>query len=149
MNKLIVITASALLWALVNPAMAAKPVTVTVTEVKLTAGPMVQIQTCRVANHTDQAIAVFMELCFAPKDNSAQAQCFDVSPTGTGDPAPVVGLLAPGHYEPTTILKTDGVTTTHTCELTYTGAPGDITGMACGSITATNTNTACVPLQAP
>ena len=144
MKKLIVFTAFILLGILANSKMAAKPAS----DIKLSAGPMVNIETCRVANHTNQAINVFMEYCRAPVDNSAPAECFDFSPTGVGDPAPVVGILAPGHFQPSGLaIKTD-LAFSLTCELTYPGKPGDITGMVCGTIDSVGT-TACVPLQAP
>lgn len=141
MNKLIVITTSILLGVLANAAMAAKPAS----EIKLSAGPMENITTCRVAKHTDQAIEVFMEYCFGLRNNTAPAECFDVSPTGVSDPAPVLGTLAPGHFD-ISGTKADS-TYSVTCELTYAGGPGDITGMLCGIINAGGT-TACVPLQA-
>ena len=144
MKKLIVLIAVILLGALANSTMAAKPSS----DIKLSAGPMVRIQTCRIANHTGQAIEVFFEFCLALKDNSAPAQCFDLSPTGVVDPAPVAGILASGHYVNTKTFKTSSATTTQTCELTYSGDPGDITGMACGIVIASGP-TVCVPLLAP
>lgn len=131
-----------LMGASMNSSMAAKPAPKTTT---LATGPMVTVDTCRVANHTDQAVDVFMELCIAPTDNSASADCIDISPTGVGNPAPVVGTLAPGHFEinlATRVLA--GFT--YTCELTHSGSAGDISGMACGLVTASTST--CMPLQA-
>lgn len=143
MKKLILITIFVLLGTLVNSAMAAKPVR-EAPLVTLTAGPVDTWTTCKVANHTDQTIEVFMNICVAAKDNTSPIECWDIGPSGTGDPAPYATLLAPGHYEPPEFaLKYVGVT--RTCELTYTGAPGDITGTFCG-LTAANT-TACFQMQ--
>jgi len=145
-KKLIVITAFVLLGTLVNSAMAAKRSP----EVTLSAGPIYDLRTCDVANHTDQTIEVFMNICRALKDNSAPIECFDFSPGGNGDPAPVAGFIAPGHYQSALAFKHDP-TYSYSCELTYKGDPGDMTGMMCG-LTQSNLVGdpqfyACFPLQ--
>jgi hypothetical protein len=63
MKLLIVITAFVLLGTFANSAMAAKPVPIQ--EITLTAGPIDLIASCDVANHTDQAIEVYMNVCEA------------------------------------------------------------------------------------
>ena len=143
MKKLILITIFVLLGTLVNSAMAAKPVR-EAPLVTLTAGPIDNWTTCKVANHTDQAIEVFMNICIAPTDNSGPIECWDIGPFGSGDPAPIATLLAPGHYEPSGIISKPAGLTSTTCEITYSGDPGDITGMMCGTVA---TNFTCFQMQ--
>ena len=77
---------------LVSSTLAAKPAK----EITLTAGPLEDIDKCIVANNTDQTIEVFMNICFALKDNSAPIECFDVF---SGDTAPIAGLsIEPENY---------------------------------------------------
>ena len=86
MKKLIILTAIVLLGTLVNSAMAAKPAK----EITLTAGPLGGWDECVVANNTDQAIEVFMNVCLAPKDNSAPIECYDIFSGGSSKTASYV-----------------------------------------------------------
>ena len=139
MKKLIVITAFVMLGTLANSAMAAKPLQ----EVMLTAGPIDEFRSCNIANHTGQDMDVFLNICFALKDNSLPAKCFDISPGTVFADAPVLGTIKPGHYEYAAEFKPEPLDSV-TCELTYLGDPGDMTGVMCG---VTATDTPCLPLQ--
>lgn len=136
MRKLTAIAVFILLGTFANTAMPAKPVkpeTIT-----LTAGPLSSAY-CNVANHTDTALVAEINYCFGPKDNSAPSQCFYLSPLS--------GVIEPGYYQPNTALAPDS-SNLYTCEITYTGVPGDITGVLCGSTgTGTSATIACLPLQ--
>lgn len=142
MKKLILITVFVLLGTLINSAMAAKPVPLE--EITLTAGQLDHFISCDVANHTDQAIEVFMNACIAPIDNSGPIVCWDISPTGSGDEAPIADSIAPGHFKRGELIFRPEVPSSVSCEITYTGDPGDITGTMCG---LTSTYFTCLPLQ--
>jgi hypothetical protein len=145
MKKLILITVFVLLGTLANTAMAAKPRPEPTPEtITLTAGLVDIITSCDVANHTDQAIEVFMNVCEAPLDNSAPIECWDIGPSLNGGPAPVADSIDPGHYRKGELLFKTDPPASLSCEITYTGFPGDITGTMCGF---TNTYYSCLPLQ--
>lgn len=142
MKKLIFITVFVLLGTLANSAMAAKPVQPK--EITLSAGLFDIITSCDVANNTDQAIGVFMNVCIAPIDNSVPMTCWDIGPSNVGTEAPVADSIAPGHFRRGEMIFKPEIPSSLSCEITYTGDPGDITGTLCGF---TNTYYACLPLQ--
>ena len=141
MKKIIFITVFVLLGTLVNSAMAAKPVQQQ--EITLSGGPIHSIYSCDVANHTDQSIDVFMNYCEALTNNTGTITCWDVSPNGSGEQAPILDAIAPGHYRAGEVKVITA--SSLTCEITYTGDPGDITGNVCGLTAALDT--ACFALQ--
>ena len=145
MKKLILITVFVLLGTLVNSVMAAKPVH-KATLITLSAGPVDEVTTCKVANQTDQAIDVFMNICQAANDNSGPIDCRDIGPGFDQDssfPAPASSVLLPGHYEPPEFAIAF-VRVTRNCEITYLGYPGDITGTMCGTVSG---NFTCFQMQ--
>lgn len=108
--------------------------------VELRAGPMDRLS-CRVANHTNADLEILLQLCVAPSNNTAPADCIDIGPEA--DP----GTLSPGHYHPEVAIKIEEGQSV-SCRFAYLGFPGDAGGVACGGDYA-STDSSCMPLQAP
>lgn len=118
-------------WA--NHAMAAKPLPM----VKLSAGPFIVLQSCRITNYTNDIVPIQFELCIAKDDNTSPPICDDISSGGNG-------TIMPGNWAPE-LLGRALPDYSYNCVLGFEGDKGDIGGIACGSIS--DTQIACVPLQ--